>query len=150
MTDDIVKDILGLIAPVIELQPELVLTVFLFREPLQQHKAADPLSLPVHRGGGEIEVGISQLDEAGGLLPTVGLGKLPGEVPAYKGQGLADGVLPAQAQHGLRHGVKGEDPPVPVHAQNAGLQRAHEDVQIGLRLQIGAPEGGKALAGVGQ
>lgn len=59
LAHDVVKDIFGLVAPVIQLQPELPLAFLLLAEPLQQQKAADVLSLPVHRHGGKIQIGVS-------------------------------------------------------------------------------------------
>lgn len=69
---------------------------------------------------------------------------------AGQGQPLADGLLPAQAEHGLRHRVQSEDPPVHVHTQNARFQGTHQNIQIGLRFQIGTPQGGKTLPRIGQ
>ena len=145
LTDDIVKGVFGLIAPVVHLQPELLLPLLLGGEPLEQQEASDIFPLPVHRRDGEIEIGALQLDQAGGLVAAVTLRQLPGEGGAEHVEGLADGLLFLQPQHALCQVVDSKAAAVHINAQNTGLQRAHQDVQIGLRLQVGPPQGCQAL-----
>ena len=78
-------------------------------------------------------------------MAAVTLRQLPGEGGAEHVEGLADGLLFLQPQHALCQVVDSKAAAVHINAQNTGLQRAHQDVQIGLRLQVGPPQGCQAL-----
>ena len=122
---DVLKAVLGPVALVEQLAPQLALPGFHVVEPLEDGKGADTGTLPHHRHHLGADVDAVEPDDLGGqplpLLEAFG----EGEVGEHLGGGLAHHQVGAGAGDLLRVVVAGKDLALFVDAHHAVLQRLH-------------------------